>query len=73
MKNFFVPLTRHLENDRQIKITGSPWEGVQVGVAGCISAFATHAEVNGVGSGHLGPCRSERGREEATREEVLRM
>lgn len=70
--NFFVRLTRHLENDRQRTITCSPWEEVQAGVAGPILAFATHAEVKGLGPGHLGPCHSER-REEATREEVLRM
>lgn len=38
-ENVFVPLTRHLEHDRQRKIACSPWAGVQVGVAGWSLAF----------------------------------
>lgn len=33
---------------------------MQAGVAGPVLAFATHAEVNGLGPGHLGPGHSER-------------
>lgn len=39
-ENVFVPLTRHLEHDRQRKIACSPRAGGQVGVAGRILAFA---------------------------------